>query len=544
MESTRVLYYDSNGNVVRLQGTARDVTKRKELEAAVRAGEARLRHLIENARDIVFKLRLRPKFGFDYVSSAVEEITGYTRDELFDHPSLVFQRIHQDDRDRLKDLVRSLETQTEPVTLRWVRRDGAIVWLESTQVPVYDDSGQMTGVEGVARDVTNRIGAEAALRESEERFRLLAEYSKDMAFHYQRWPHPKYLYVSPASTAILGYNPDEFYADPHLGLKMVPPGQRLGMPRGRAPTGRARFRGTLRCIRKDGSPVWVEVSQAPIYDDEGKKVVGVRGVVQEVTERLRAEADLKRSNLRLKESRRRIVQAQEGLRRLVAERLHGHVQNRLMVVCHYLNKAVGDLRGLDSPATDLVAKAVGIVEKVNNQDLREIAWQLHPSPVRIGLEPSLVSLVRDFEDSSSTAIQFRVRGPGKRVLPNAELPEDLRLAIFRLVEEALNNVRKHASASKVELSLEFHRAGSVRVTVRDDGQGYDMRRAKPGFGTLCMQDYCDALDGTLVLDSKARGGTTVTATFPVRANQQGPIRKRQQGALEKGPSRAGRLKTA
>jgi len=166
-----------------------------------------------------------------------------------------------------------------------------------------------------------------------------------------------------------------------------------------------------------------------------------------------------------------------------------------MVVCHYLNKAVGQLRDVDSSVTDLVTKAVGIVEEVNNQELREIAWQLHPSPVRIGLEPSLASLVRGFEDSSSTTIKFRVPRTRKRVKPRAELPEDLRLAIFRLVEEALNNVRKHASASKVVLSLEFPRADSVRVTVQDDGQGYDMQTAKPGFGTLCMLDYCDALEG-------------------------------------------------
>jgi signal transduction histidine kinase len=248
------------------------------------------------------------------------------------------------------------------------------------------------------------------------------------------------------------------------------------------------------------------------------------------------EADLKTSNLQLKESRRRIVQAQEGLRRLVAQRLHGHVQNRLMVVCHYLNKAVGQLRDVDSSVTDLVTKAVGIVEEVNNQELREIAWQLHPSPVRIGLEPSLASLVRGFEHSSSTTIKFRVPRTRKRVKPRAELPEDLRLAIFRLVEEALNNVRKHASASKVVLSLEFPRADSVRVTVQDDGQGYDMQTAKPGFGTLCMLDYCDALEGTLVLESKARRGTTVTATFPIRAEQE--------AASEKGASKPGRLKTA
>ena len=100
----------------------------------------------------------------------------------------------------------------------------------------------------------------------------------------------------------------------------------------------------------------------------------------------------------------------------------------------------------------------------------------------------------------------------------------------------MNNVRKHASASKVVLSLEFPRADFVRVTIRDDGQGYDMQTAKPGFGTLCMLDYCDALEGTLVLESKARRGTTVTATFPIGTDQQ--------ATSDKGPSKPGRLKTA
>ncbi len=535
VETTRVLHYDSNGNVARVQGTARNVTERKALEAAVHGDEARLRRLIENARDIVFKLQLKPHLGFEYVSSAIEEITGKTRQDWLERPSLAFRCIHKDDRERLKAMIRSIETHTEPITLRWVCDDGQTIWLESTHVPVYDDSGQITGVEGIARDVTTRIHAETALRDSEQRFRLLAEYSKDMVFHYQRWPRAQYLYVSPASMAILGYTPDEFYADPDLGLKMVPPDQQLGMPKGRAPTARARFTGTVRCIRKDGTPVWVEVSQAPILDNESKRVVGVRGVIQDVTERLRAEADLRWSNLRLKESRRRIVQAQEGLRRLVSERVHGHVQNRLMVACHYLNQAVNDLRGDDNQAADLVAKAAGIVDEVNSQELREIAWQLHPSPVRIGLRPSLLSLVRNFEDSSSTAIRFRVRNPRKRVLGNTQLTEDVRLAIFRVVEEALNNVRKHAGASEVDLSLEFPRADCVRVTVRDHGRGYNIRTAKPGFGLLCMQDYCDALDGTLILESKVGQGTTVTASFPIPTTDQG---------APEAPSRARRLKTA
>jgi PAS domain S-box-containing protein len=138
------------------------------LEQLGRDLETRLRLLTEHTRDIMYRYRLVPTRGFEYVSPAVTPITGYTPEEHYADPDLGLQRVHPEDRSTLQRMI--ADGSTGPVTVRFVRKDGAVIWIEHRHVSCFDAAGQLIALEGVAREITERQQAEEALA-AETRFR-------------------------------------------------------------------------------------------------------------------------------------------------------------------------------------------------------------------------------------------------------------------------------------------------------------------------------------------------------------------------------------
>jgi PAS domain S-box-containing protein len=130
--------------------------------------EKQFRLFAENAQDIIYRYRLKPEPGFDYVSPSVSAITGYTPEEHYSDPELGMKIVHPDDRRLLIRAMKSPDTNPTLV-LRWRHKDRRLVWTEQRNVPVFDDDGKMIAVEGIARDITGHKLAEERLRLSEAR---------------------------------------------------------------------------------------------------------------------------------------------------------------------------------------------------------------------------------------------------------------------------------------------------------------------------------------------------------------------------------------
>jgi PAS domain S-box-containing protein len=132
-----------------------------------------LRLLAESATDIVYRLRFQPTRAFEYVSPAATRITGYTPEEHYADPDLGSKLVHPEDRAKF-EAQRMTGTRGQPLELRWVRKDGSLVWVEHRNTPVFNERGEIVGLQGIARDVTERKRAE-----SEQRF--LAEVGRVLA---------------------------------------------------------------------------------------------------------------------------------------------------------------------------------------------------------------------------------------------------------------------------------------------------------------------------------------------------------------------------
>jgi PAS domain S-box-containing protein/putative nucleotidyltransferase with HDIG domain len=182
---------------------ARDITEQREVEERARASEERYARLADNASDIIFRYDLIPVMGLTYINPAVETMTGYTPDDCYADPQLMFTMVHPDDVSSMAELMESRTPPEEPLLLRWIGKDRITRWMESRIVPVLDGEGRLLAVEGITRDVTERKRVEEELRFT----RFVVEQAGDAVFWMTA--DGALTYANPATCAILGYSLDE-----------------------------------------------------------------------------------------------------------------------------------------------------------------------------------------------------------------------------------------------------------------------------------------------------------------------------------------------
>lgn len=135
---------------------------------ALRQSEERFRLLAENAQDIVYRYRYVPQRGFEYVSPAATAITGYTPEEHYADPDLVSKIVHPDDRHILDEAGGKEADRNKAIVLRWVKKDGSIIWAEQRRTHIRDASGALVAVEGIVRDITERRRTEDRLLQAQK----------------------------------------------------------------------------------------------------------------------------------------------------------------------------------------------------------------------------------------------------------------------------------------------------------------------------------------------------------------------------------------
>ena len=221
----------------------------------------------------------------------------------------------------------------------------------------------------------------------------------------------------------------------------------------------------------------------------------------------------------LKRSRQRIVSAQESIRKEIAQQLHGTVQSRLIVLLHRLAKLEQEApRGKMS--NELSEIHTGLSELLE-REIHPISHRLYPSILRQGLIPALQSLGDQFEALVTVDMELddevvRREGANRRLVS-----EWVRLAAYRIAEEALNNVVKHAKASKVTLGLKVLPDGRLRLSIGDNGQGFDKDKTSSGLGMSVMKDYADLIGGICIIESAPCKGTEIITIFTLAEPVEG-----------------------
>ena len=209
---------------------------------------------------------------------------------------------------------------------------------------------------------------------------------------------------------------------------------------------------------------------------------------------------------RLAEEGARLARAEERAR--LAREIHDTLAQELTAVALHLEAALAQMASSPKRARERLQRALDVTRQ-SIEDARRSVLDLRATPLAgRPLAEALASLGRGF--TAETGIRVHVHAP-----PSGELPLRLEAELFRIAQEALANVRKHAGANTVEIALRPG-GGRLRLSIQDDGRGFDLATASDGgMGLLGMRERARLLGGTLRVDSRPGGGTGVLASVPV-----------------------------
>jgi PAS domain S-box-containing protein len=264
-------------------------------------------------------------------------------------------------------------------------------------------------------------------------------------------------------------------------------------------------------VRKNGARFWAHVILTPLLDETGKRR-GFSEIVHDITERKRAEEDLHSYAERLKTTSRRLVEVQESERRLLATELHDRVGQNLTALGINLSIIAGGLP--ERAKSELAARLEDCNSLVEGtvDAMRDVMAELRPHALDdYGLPAALRSLATGFSRRTGIQVAFEKEGRG------SDLPKPVDLAMFRIAQEALNNIAKHANARRVEIAIR-RKNGSALLTVSDDGVGFDPQsvdgpRADAGWGLLIMRERAEAVGAHFTLKAGPNSGVQVLVEY-------------------------------
>lgn len=262
-----------------------DITERKKAVEALKENELRFRTLADSGQALIWTAT--PDKKCDYFNKVWLDFTGRSMDqELGDGWA---EGVHPEDLARCFEIYSTSFDKREPFNMayRLRRYDGEYCWLQDSGTPRYDLNGEFIGYIGHCLDITDFVNATNALNESEGKYRFIAERSNDLIFVLRLKPEVGFEYVSPSAERITGYTPEDHYKDPALGMKIVHPDDRpLISSMMNSPVDLKVTR--LRWIKKDGSTIWTENQNIPIFDKNGE-LTAIQGKSSDITERVKNE---------------------------------------------------------------------------------------------------------------------------------------------------------------------------------------------------------------------------------------------------------------
>ncbi|MBN1548178.1 MAG: PAS domain S-box protein, partial [Syntrophaceae bacterium] len=274
-------------------------------------------------------------------------------------------------------------------------------------------------------------------------------------------------------------------------------------------------------LRRDGAKIWASISSRRVRGPDGKTLY-YSGFVDDITERKQAEEASRESDRILQQSENdlrllagRLISNQEEERSRVARELHDDIVQRLAVFAIDIGKLEGELTDQPASVQEKLREMKNDMVKISG-DVHNLSRRLHPSILDdLGLIQAVQSECANFSRREGTEIVFNHEN-----IPT-DMPKDISLSLYRIIQEGLSNISKHACADHISVSLKGidH---DVLLSVQDDGIGFDSAeiKGKPGLGLSSIRERVRLIQGKHSLNSQPGKGTQITVQVPLMKEEE------------------------
>ncbi|MBT2375629.1 PAS domain-containing sensor histidine kinase [Pseudomonas fluorescens] len=445
-----------------------------------------------------------------YANHAAEAMLGYAAGALIERPLIAFDPTLTMDRWlNLWKRARASEDGPQSFATRCVRADGSVLPADVSLSFLRFADGEYLVV--YLNDVTERRLALAALQESEARLQGIAANVPGLVFRLERLPlsdELDFAYISEGSQRLVGYAP-AVLSQRDVGIRsLVHPDDRASYHRtqDQAIDTESNWSWQGRILTRQGEQRWAEIKAVTRRLEEG--VVVWDGIVWDITDSKRIELELDASRAQLRELSAHLETVREEEKARIAREVHDELGQMLTVL------------KLETSMCELAYAQLdpGLHERLNSmkrliaqlfQLVRDVATALRPPILDAGIASAIEWQARRFE--ARTQIPCLVQVPDN--LP--ALSDAKAIGLFRILQEALTNVMRHAQAHTVELTLAVE-GPHLRLTISDDGTGFVQAQERPvSFGLVGMRERVLIMGGQLSLDSELGEGTTLSVTVPL-----------------------------
>ncbi len=497
-----------------------DITDRKRTAEALQRSERKYRSIFNEAP--IGISNIDAKGGIINVNKAFAEMMGYTHEEIC--RLSMFDLTHPSDRssskNQLQDLV-SAKIKSMKFEKRYLKNSGEVLWANATVTAVNNDDGKFLYTISMIEDITERIKHETALRESEEKYRELADSLPQIIFETDE--QGRLIYVNRQGAEFMGYERDYVESRP-LVLSFVHPGDRVeASARLNAILKGSETRGKeIRMIRKDGREVESMIYSSPVKKEN--EIIGLRGIIVDVTERKQMEEDLKEAKERAEEM--------NNLKSVFLANMSHELRTPMIGILGYSQMIAEDVKdpeikqmaGTILKSANRLTDTLNLILDLSKVEANKIDLRLHSVNINGLIEESLNHYKLAIEEKG-----LKVRF--KAAKTNVVCAVDERL-FSQVMGNLINNAVKYTQEGGLDIDLSVEGKEAV-IKVRDTGigikesdlgvifepfrqvsEGYNRRFEGTGLGLTISKKFVQLMNGSIIVESEVDKGSVFTVRLP------------------------------
>jgi PAS domain S-box-containing protein len=473
--------------------------QRKQAEVALMESEKKYRLVVDNANEGIVIVQ---DGLLKFVNPQITAFTGLDDHALKEISFLDY--IHPDDREMINEHHRKRlagEEIPKPYSFRMINKSGDTRWIRNNGVVVEWEGRPAT--LNFLLDYTERKKATDALAESEEKYRQLFESESDAVMIFDAQTR-RFEDANPATLRLFGYSKEEFSALKVEDISFEKEKTRKTVAQVSdedSPTSHVPQRWFL---RKDGTVFPGEISAGKFLAGNRKKIIGA---VRDITERIQAEEKIRALTQQL-------IKAQENERNRIAGYLHDKVAQDLSGLKIGLETLYDSRQEPPSPIKAKIYELSKILQE-SITAVRDLSYDLRPPGMdQLGLVRTVCQYCEDFSEKNNVEVDLYTGG-----MKDLKLDFDTEINLYRLIQEGLNNIKKHAQAEKVAIRL-VASSPNILLRIEDNGSGFDVKRRlsrslkEKRMGLSSMEERVSLLGGSMKISSRPSKGTKIFIEVP------------------------------